>query len=118
MFRFIITLLFVVLYLIISIPVSLVEWIIGKFSKEARDKSCLAYVNGAFHIVMFLSGVKLTVIGRENIPTDTAVLYVGNHRSFFDIVVTYPQVVGLTGYVAKIEMLKVPLLRTWMKNLH
>ena len=45
-------------------------------------------------------------------------LYVGNHRSFFDIVLTYPRVPRPTGYIAKKEIEKVPLLRTWMRNLH
>lgn len=118
MIRLLITATFVVLYLILSIPVAFVEWLIGQKWPDVKARSCLAYVNWAFRVVSFCSGVKLTVIGREKIPTDTAVLYVGNHRSIFDIVVTYPLVVGLTGFVSKIELLKVPLLRTWMKNLN
>ena len=42
----------------------------------------------------------------------------GNHRSFYDIILTYPKVPRPTGYVAKKEMLKVPLLSVWMKYLH
>ena len=117
MIRFIFAALFVVLFLLWSIPVSFVEWLIGKKWPDAKAKSSLAYVNWAFRVILRISGVKLTMIGHEKIPTDTAVLYVGNHRSIFDVVVTYPRVVGLTGYIAKIELLKVPLLRTWMKNL-
>ena len=72
---------FVVLFLLLSIPVFFVEWIIGKFHMEAKQKSSLAIVNWAFKVVIFLSGVKVTVIGEENIPKDKAVLYVGNHHS-------------------------------------
>ena len=61
---------------------------------------------------------QVIAIGEENIPTDTAVLYVGNHRSFFDVVLTYVRVPRPTGYVAKKEMLKWPLLNIWMKDLH
>jgi len=43
---------------------------------------------------------------------------VGNHRSFFDVVLTYVRVPRPTGYVAKKEMLKWPLLNIWMKDLH
>ena len=49
---------------------------------------------------------------------DQAVLYIGNHRSYFDILMTYVRVPRPTGYVAKLEMLKIPLLSHWMKNLH
>lgn len=118
MIRFLITATFVVLFLILSMPLMLAEWIIGKFNMDVKSRSSLAIVNWAFRCVTFLSGTKLIVKGRENIPDDRAVLYVGNHRSFFDIVLTYPLVKGPTGYVAKKEMEKVPLLSIWMKDLH
>lgn len=118
MIRFLITAIFVVLFLILSMPLMLAEWIIGKFNMDVKSRSSLAIVNWAFRCVAFLSGTKLIVKGRENIPDDRAVLYVGNHRSFFDIVLTYPLVKGPTGYVAKKEMEKVPLLSIWMKDLH
>ena len=96
----------------------LVEWIIGKFNPGLKDRSSLAIVNWAFRWVIRLSGTKVIAIGEENIPTDTAVLYVGNHRSFFDVVLTYVRVPRPTGYIAKKEMLKWPLLNIWMKDLH
>ena len=67
---------------------------------------------------MALAGVRLTVVGEEHVPKDEAVLYIGNHRSFFDIVITYSRCPGLTGYVAKDSMLRVPLLSIWMKRLY
>lgn len=118
MIRFILVSSFVVLFLILSTPLMLAEWIIGKFNMDLKSRSSLAIVNWAFRCVIFLAGVKVTALGEENIPQDTAVLYVGNHRSFFDIVLTYVRVPRPTGYVAKKEMEKVPLLSVWMKNLH
>ncbi len=118
MIRFILVVLFVVLFLICSIPIFFIEWIIGKVNMDAKSRSSLAIVNWAFRCVLFLSGVKVTVIGEENVPKDTAVLYVANHSSYFDIVLTYVRVPRPTGYVSKAEILKVPLLSQWMKNLH
>lgn len=118
MIRFLIVASFVVLFLILSIPLMIVEWIIGKFNMDVKNRSSLAIVNWAFRCVIFLSGTKVIAKGEENIPKDSAVLYVGNHRSFFDIVLTYPRVPRPTGYIAKKEMEKVPLLSTWMRNLH
>ena len=46
------------------------------------------------------------------------VLYIGNHRSYFDIVISYARCPRLTGYIAKDSMLKIPLLSTWMKRLN
>ena len=118
MIRLILVATFVVLFLIFSIPLLIIEYFLGKWNPRAKDKSSLAIVNWAFRSVLFLSGVTVTVIGEENVPKDTPVLYIGNHRSYFDIVMTYVRVPRPTGYIAKIGMLKVPLLSTWMKNLH
>lgn len=118
MIRIAVISIFVILFLILSIPVFLVEWLIGKINRRARDISSLRIVQGAFRLVALLSGVRLTVIGEENVPKDQPVLYVGNHRSFFDIVLTYARCPNLTGYVAKKEILKVPLLSRWMKFLY
>ena len=109
---------FVVLFLILSIPIMFVEWIIGKFNRDLKDRSSLAIVNWAFRCVRFLAGTKVEYIGEENIPTDTPVLYIGNHRSFFDIVLTYVRVPRPTGYISKKEIEKVPLLNIWMRNLN
>lgn len=110
--------LFLILFLILSIPVMIIEWVIGKFNQDIKSRSSLAIVNWAFRIILVLAGVKTTFIGEENVPKDTPVLYVGNHRSYFDIVITYPRVPRPTGYIAKKEMEKVPLLNVWMRNLH
>lgn len=118
MIRFILVALILILYLILGIPVLFIEWIISKWNPHFRDISCLRMVQAAFKLMLWVIGVDITYIGRENVPKDRAVLYVGNHNSYFDILLTYSQCPGLTGYVAKAEMLKVPLLRTWMKRLY
>ena len=118
MLRLVIVAIFVGLFLICSIPLFFVEWLIGKRNPDLKSRSSLKIVNWAFRVVRVLSGTKVITIGEENVPKDTAVLYVGNHRSFYDIILTYPKVPRPTGYVAKKEMLKVPLLSTWMKYLH
>ncbi|MCI8893880.1 MAG: 1-acyl-sn-glycerol-3-phosphate acyltransferase [Lachnospiraceae bacterium] len=118
MIRLIITVTFVALFLIISLPIQGVEWIIRKFNKPAADLSSLRIVQWAFRVICFLCGVKLTVIGEEHVPLDEAVLYVPNHQSFFDIVITYARCPGLTGYVAKESTKKVPILSIWMKRLY
>lgn len=118
MIRLILVAVFLVGFLILSIPVFFVEWLIGKWNPSLKDRSSLRIVQGAFRIVAWLAGVRLTVIGEENVPKDQAVLYIGNHRSYFDIVLTYARCPRLTGYIAKKELEKIPLLSTWMRYLH
>lgn len=116
--RTIITVLYIFLFLILGLPVLGIEWIISKFNKAHADMVQLRIVQWGLKCVAFISGVKLTVIGEENVPKGEPVLYIGNHRSFFDVVVTYARCPGLTGYIAKDGVNKVPIFRIWMKRLH
>lgn len=118
MIRFIILASFVILFLICSIPLLVIEFFIGKFNMDLKSRSSLAIVNWAFRVCLWIAGVKVTVLGEENVPKDRPVLYIGNHRSYFDILITYVRVPRPTGYIAKKEMLRYPLLRDWMKYLH
>lgn len=114
MIRLIITALFLILYFLVSLPIQLAELIIEKFNMNFRNRSSLAFVNWGLKCVCFLSGVKLQVNGYENIPKDRAVLFVGNHTSYYDIIVTYPLMQRPTGYIAKKEIKKIPFLSWWM----
>lgn len=116
MLRFIIIAVLCVLFLIVSLPLLVIEWIIGKINPGAKDRSSLAIIKGIFRFVIFLSGTKVTVKGLENLPTDRSVLYIGNHRSYFDIIINYVYMPGPTGFIAKKETSKVPAFRIWMKN--
>ena len=51
MFRFIFVAIFLILYLILSIPVFFVEWLIGKFNPHARDISSLRIVQWGFKVI-------------------------------------------------------------------
>ena len=116
--RLVIVAIFVILYLILTIPLMLVTLIIKIFNKQAADRFALFVVNKlGFNICRIVAGVRIKVIGRDKIP-DGAVLYICNHRGFFDTITTYPQVKGPTGYVAKKDILYAPLLNVWMILLH
>lgn len=118
MIRFILVALTVIVFLILSIPLLLFEAVVGKISPKKRDEQCLRIVQRVFRFILVLAGVRITVKGLDNIPKDQAVLYVGNHRSYFDILTGYVTVPGLTGFVAKKEMLRYPLLSDWMNNVN
>lgn len=115
--RTILVALFLVIYAILSIPLYLVEFIIGRINPRAKVSSSQFIVAKAFRIILFLSGTKFTVIGKENVPKE-AVLFVANHRSYFDIVLTYATTPHLTGFVAKKEMRHIPCFSHWMRHLN
>ena len=114
MLRIILVALTVVLFLIFSIPILGILALVGKGNSRAKQDWSLRIVRSVFRFILKLAGVTITVQGLENIPRDRAVLYVGNHRSYFDILTGYVTVPGLAGFVAKKEMAKIPLLSTWM----
>lgn len=64
-----------------------------------------------------LAGCSVELKGENLIPKDETVLYVCNHQSNFDIPLTICYLPKTKGFIAKVEMLKMPLVRTWMKYL-
>lgn len=118
MIRTIIGVLFVVLYCIISVPILIVETILRKAFPVAAEKSMLHIVQCAFRILLFITGTRVTTIGLDRVPEDEAVLYVGNHLSFFDTIISYSQMKTRCGYIAKDNLAHIPLLSWNMKFLN
>ena len=54
MLRFILIVIILVGYLILSIPLLLIEWIIGKFNTRAKDISSLRIVQAVFRLMILL----------------------------------------------------------------
>ncbi|MCR4656420.1 MAG: 1-acyl-sn-glycerol-3-phosphate acyltransferase [Lachnospiraceae bacterium] len=117
MVRIILALIFVILILIISIPVWLILEAVGLFSEHSKEMASLYIVRFAFRVILLIAGTKTTYIGEENIPKDTAVLFVGNHRSYFDIIAQGRLLTRPTSFIGKKEFGKVPVFGLWIKNL-
>ena len=118
MLRAILALLFAILYLIIGIPVLGIEWIISKFNRKAADISRLRMVQWAFlrHSVHLWN--QSHRYRRRKCSKGRVCSVHRQSQSYFDIIITYARCPGLTGYVAKNDMAKVPLLSLWMKRLY
>lgn len=116
--RFIWTALFVGVAFVLSIPLMLIDLLIGCFNSKAQDKMTGTVIRVAFKIVLFLSGTRIHLSGMENIPKDEAVLFIGNHRSFYDVLATYSIFPCPTAFIAKKEFGKVPFLSWWMRLYH
>ncbi|MBO5199095.1 MAG: 1-acyl-sn-glycerol-3-phosphate acyltransferase [Lachnospiraceae bacterium] len=116
--RIVLVALAMVLFFILSFPIYLVLILVGKKNPHTKVRVSQSIVSWAFNIVLRCAGTKRTVIGAENVPSDSAVLYVFNHRSLADIPIIYTSVPTLTGFVAKKEIQKVPFLNLWMRNVN
>ncbi len=119
MIRVAIVLIFVVTFLVCSIPLMGLTWLYGKYiNQEKADIFSLRLIQLVFKGILFLSGTKVIVKGSENVPEGRAVVYIGDHRSIFDVIIGYSLCPWLTSFVAKDSLEKVPLLVTWMRRLH
>lgn len=117
MIRFIAVAVFLTLYLILSLPIQGLFWLLRKKFPEKIDLLSLRFVQWGFKVILAISGVTTTVIGEDQIP-EGPVLFIANHRSYFDILLTYSRCKNLTGYISKKEMEKIPGLSIWMKRLY
>ena len=117
MIRLLIALIAVILFLILTLPYLFILWLIGLKNEEKKYRLSQKTIQWAFRMLLFICGTDLTVYGKENLPTDRAALYVGNHRSIFDILIIYVTVLCPAGLISKKEIKKVPIFRTWMYSI-
>ncbi len=113
--RTIIALIWVVVYVIIAIPAMIcMAFIHGKDPWKA-ERIARFWMSFLFRGLLFIAGTRVTVKGLEQVPKDQAVVYIGNHRSYFDIILTYALCNRPTSYVAKAELQNIPLFGLWGK---
>jgi 1-acyl-sn-glycerol-3-phosphate acyltransferase len=62
-----------------------------------------------------MNGSAIHVSGIGNVPETGGVLFVSNHQSNFDIPILLGHVPRDKGFIAKLELLKVPAFSRWMK---
>ena len=117
MIRTFLVFLFIFLFLVITLPLDLVLYLISRKNPDLQISICRKIIHWAFSFILGICGVRMEVDGQENIP-DGAVLFVGNHQSYLDILTTYVNIKGGTGYVSKIEMDKVPVFNLWMRGIN
>ena len=65
-------------------------------------------------IIIKITGSKITVIGKENIPKKSGVCFVSNHCGYLDILLFLAFAGRPIGIIAKKELAFVPLLNCWI----
>lgn len=107
----------IVLSIILSIIPLLILLLLKRFLSEKSRETFVYTITSLWGKWMVaLSGSKITIIGKENLPEEN-VLFVVNHQSYYDIPLLLAFIGRPIGFVAKIEMVKVPVMRTWMKEM-
>lgn len=92
---------------------------LGKMGKISEMEECIHRTTSNWAMSQVrMSGAKINIYGKENIPKDIPVLFVSNHQGNFDIAIFMSHIDKPKGFVAKIELNKVPILRVWMKHIN
>jgi 1-acyl-sn-glycerol-3-phosphate acyltransferase len=65
-------------------------------------------------MLIMLTGCKVTVIGREYVPPKGGVCFVSNHSGIFDILLHLAYIGRPIGFIAKKELILIPLLNLWI----
>lgn len=84
----------------------------GKLSE--RDACAHAIARKWAQKGLAMNGSSISVSGLDLVPQFGGVLFVANHQSNFDIPILIGHVPRDKGFIAKLELLKIPTLRRWM----
>ncbi len=103
-------------YLVLLIPKQLWAKHLDRKGRIAeRDRIVTGQVSKWARFVVRLAGGTVEVRGKENIPEDTPVVFIGNHQSYLDIPILLGFIAKRKAFISKIEILAVPGLAGWMK---
>lgn len=87
--------------------------------KTKGEASAFEYVRKIFYLwskfTIETIGIELEVSGLENIPKETCV-FIGNHSSILDIPILLYTVDRNLGFIAKKEMMKIPIIGYWLQK--
>lgn len=68
--------------------------------------------------IIWMTGSRIKESGLENVPKGRAICLVANHQGYFDIPLVLATIPQKVGFIAKIELMRVPGLNFWMWALH
>ncbi|MCT4543423.1 MAG: 1-acyl-sn-glycerol-3-phosphate acyltransferase [Vallitalea sp.] len=104
-------------YLLLTFFSRIRYWYLGKIgNKEKQSEILYKTVTSWAKKMVKLTGSNVTVKGLENIP-ERNVLFVSNHQGNFDVPILLGYIPKLKGFVAKVELEKLPIVNGWMKKL-
>ena len=118
MMKTVVCFVFVVLGVVGLVPFAILGVLLGLVGLR-RPMSLLVYrvAQGWARVIIVLVGCKMTVIGRENVPSRGGICFVSNHASIADILMLLGYAGRPFGFVAKKELLRIPLLNMWISVL-
>ncbi len=98
--------------IVVIIPYYLLKLFrLNKTSRNYMDALSSFYSRG----MLRTGGVKIEVSGTENIPSkECRITIVANHQSVTDVPILRGYIPVMAGFIAKKELSRIPLIRTWL----
>ena len=87
------------------------------FNKKLQNKYLWLITSSWGWLIVSLTGSKVLIEGKENIPEEGSFLFIGNHQSHVDIPVLLGFLPKTKGFIAKKELTLVPFINFWIPNL-
>lgn len=103
-------------YAVTFVPWTLFIILTGVLGSFIHANFLHSYAGIWARVSLWLAGVKLEVEGRENLPSEGAVVYMPNHQSNFDILALFAGVPGQFRWLAKEELFHIPLFGLAMRR--
>jgi 1-acyl-sn-glycerol-3-phosphate acyltransferase len=105
----------VVVGALVLLPIALLCLIIRLLGlRELSARLIYRAAQGWARMMLFLSGCKVTLSGREHIPRKGGICFVSNHGSIFDIILILAYAGRPFGFIAKKELAFVPIIDLWI----
>jgi 1-acyl-sn-glycerol-3-phosphate acyltransferase len=108
----------VVAAVIFLTPIGIIVFIGGLIGLRKPVSYMMYRIAQGWALLMIkLTGCQVTVTGWENIPAQGGVCFVSNHGSIFDIILHLAYDGRPIGFIAKKELIYIPLLNMWISIL-
>lgn len=90
-----------------------------RLKRDGKTEALEAYLtelsNKWSNNLLKLAGIEVNIIGKENLPDHSNVLFVANHQGNFDIPILLNTLNQRVAFIAKKEIKKMPFIGEWME---
>jgi len=118
MLRTVVICIFMVAYMVLVTPLGILGFLLGLVGLRRAMSHAMYRIAQFWGVYMFaILGCKITVVGRENIPRKGGICFVSNHSGVIDILLLLRYSGRPFGFVAKRELILVPIINMWVSIL-
>lgn len=104
-----------ILFLVFSYPTIFYARYLHYVQKYARrDWFANIVLSRMARLIFYMSGSRIKLIGKENIPKDEPVIFVSNHQGHLDSIIIQGFIRKPKGFVSIKEYERLPILGSWM----